>query len=238
MPRRPRLELPGLPLHVTHRGVNRAATFLDDEDFIRYRQQLSDALAEQGIALHAYVLMTNHVHLLLTPPAPGRLSAAMRRLGQRYVPTFNRKHGRTGTLWEGRFKSCLVDTERYLLIVHRYVELNPVRAALVVSAEDYRWSSVHASLGTTIDPIITPHAVYLASGPDSAERGKFYREWLRQGINDDDLDAVRAHLQQERALGHPRFQVMVERTLNRPVSIRSCGRPRKQLTDPLPPSAS
>lgn len=94
MPRRPRLELPGIPLHITHRGVNRAATFLDDEDFASYRQLLGDAFAEQGIALHAYVLMTNHVHLLATPPAPRRLSAAMSRLGQRYVPAFNRRHGR------------------------------------------------------------------------------------------------------------------------------------------------
>lgn len=112
MPRRPRLELPGLPLHVTQRGVNRAATFLDDEDFTHYLHCLGDAFSTHGLALHAYVLMTTHVHLLLTPPAPGRLSAAMRQIGQRYVPVFNRKHGRTGTLWEGRFKSCLVDTER------------------------------------------------------------------------------------------------------------------------------
>lgn len=98
MPRRPRLEMPGLPLHITHRGVNRAAVFVDDEDFLHYRHCLGDALAEHGIALHAYVLMTNHVHLLLTAPAPGQLSIAMSRLGQRYVPTFNRTHGRTGTL--------------------------------------------------------------------------------------------------------------------------------------------
>lgn len=155
MPRRPRLELPGIPLHVTHRGVNRAATFLDDEDFSRYRQCLGDALAEQGIALHAYVLMTNHVHLLLTPPETGRLSVAMRQLGQRYVPAFNRRHRRTGMLREGRFKSCLMDTERYLLTVHRYIELNPVRAAMTAVAEEYRWSSVHASLGIFADPGIT-----------------------------------------------------------------------------------
>ena len=232
MPRRPRLELPGVPLHVTHRGINRAATFLDDEDFIRYRQCLSDALVEQGVALHAYVQMTNHVHLLLTPSAPGHLSAAMSRLGQRYVPAFNRKHGRTGTLWEGRFKSCLVDSERYLLIVHRYIELNPVRAAMVASPEEYRWSSVQASLAITIDPIITPHASYLASGSDQAQRGAAYRAWLRQGMSDEDLHAIRSHLQQERALGHPRFQAMAEKTSNRPVSLRSRGRPRKTAIDP------
>ncbi len=227
MPRRPRLELPGLPLHVTHRGINRAATFLDEEDFIHYRRCLGDALAEQDIALHAYVLMTNHVHLLLTSPAAGRLSIAMSRLGQRYVPNFNRKHGRTGTLWEGRFKSCLVDSENYLLTVHRYIELNPVRAAMAGLPEDYRWSSVHASLAMTVDTIVTPHPTYVALHIDRSQRGLLYRTWLRQGLADEDVQAIRAHLQQERALGNPRFQAMVEKTLNRPVALRPRGRPRR-----------
>jgi putative transposase len=124
--------------------------------------------------------MTNHVHLLLTPPEPGRLSAAMSRLGQRDVPVFNAKHGRTGTLWEGRFKSCLVDTQSYLFTVHRYIELNPVRAAMVDNPEHYRWSSVLASVGAAFDPLITPHMTYLHSGADAAQRGALHREWLRQ----------------------------------------------------------
>lgn len=227
MPRRPRLEVPGIPLHITHRGVNRAATFLDYEDFSHYRRCLGDALTAHGIALHAYVLMTNHVHLLLTSPISGQLSAAMRQLGQHYVPVFNRKHQRTGTLWEGRFKSCLVESERYLLTVHRYFELNPVRAAIVTAAEDYPWSSVHASLGVIHDPMLTLHPVYLAMAADPAQRGTFYREWLQQGMGEEDLTAIRSHLQQERALGNPRFQAMVAKTLNRPVSVRSRGRPRK-----------
>lgn len=180
--------------------------------------------------MHAYVLMTNHVHLLLTPSAPGRLSAAMRRLGQHYVPAFNRKHGRTGTLWEGRFKSCLVDSEHYFLIVQRYIELNPVRAAMVVSPADYRWSSVHASLAAAADAMVTPHPVYLALGPDPVQRGAAYGEWLRQCIDENDLLSIRAHIQQERALGNPRFQAMVEQTLNRPVALRPRGRPRKAVS--------
>ena len=233
MPRRPRLEVPGMPLHITHRGVNRAATFLDEEDFLYYRGCLGEALAEQGIALHAYVLMTNHIHLLLTPSSPGRLSVAMRRLGQRYVPAFNRKHRRTGTLWEGRFKSCVVESERYLLTVHRYVELNPVRAAMVAAAEDYRWSSVHASLATASDPIVTPHAVHLGSAPDPVTRGALHRDWLRQGISDEDLRDIRMHMQQERALGNPWFQTMLARTLNRPVTARARGRPRNAVSGAL-----
>lgn len=231
MPRRPRLELPGLPLHVTHRGVNRAATFLDDEDCGLYRQLLHDALGAQGVALHAYVLLTNHVHLLVTPPEPGALSRSMSRLGQRYVPAFNRKHGRTGTLWEGRFKSCLVDSERYLLTVYRYIELNPVRAAMTETPEHYRWSSVHANLAIAHDPCITPHASYLALAADPQTRGEAYRQWLHAALSDDDLHAIRAHLQQERALGSPRFQAMVEKTLNRPVALRSPGRPRRDWPD-------
>lgn len=226
MPRRPRLELPGIPLHVTHRGVNRAATFLDDEDFDLYRQWLHEALAEQKIALHAYVFMSNHVHLLLTPPAAGRLSRAMSRLGQRYVPTFNRKYGRTGTLWEGRFKSCLVDSERYLLSVYRYIELNPLRAAMVVAPEDYRWSSVHGNTGAASDRLITPHAAWLELGEAPDIRYEVYRQWLCAGLEAEDVSAIRAHMQQERALGSPRFQAMVERTLNRPVKCRPRGRPR------------
>jgi putative transposase len=231
MPRRPRLEMPGLPMHVTHRGVNRAATFLDEEDFILYRHCLHDALHEQRIALHAYVLMTNHVHLLLTPPAAGRLSAAMSKLGQRYVPSFNRRHARTGTLWEGRFKSCLVDSECYVLAVLRYIELNPVRAAMTAAPEHYRWSSVHTSLATAIDPIITAHPAYLAMDSDPARRGALYREWLLQAISDDDLIAIRAHMRQERALGSPRFQAMVARTLNRPTAVKPRGRPRRTPPD-------
>ena len=231
MPRRPRLELPGVSLHVTHRGVNRAAVFLDDEDFLDYRHCLHEALVEQEIALHAYVLMTNHVHLLLTPPVRGRLSIAMSRLGQRYVPGFNRKHGRTGTLWEGRFKSCLVDSERYVLHVQRYIERNPVRAAMAPRAEDYRWSSVHASLASADDPLVTPHGAYLALG-GPADRAAWYREWLQEGLDAGVEQRIRDHLQQERALGHPQFQAMVARTLNRPAAVRPRGRPRKMVGEP------
>ena len=226
MPRRPRLELPGVPVHLVHRGVNRAATFLDERDFARYREHIGEAFAETGIALHAYVLMGNHVHLLLTAPAPGALSAAMCRLGRRYVPWFNRRHGRTGTLWEGRFKSCLVDSERYFLTVHRYIELNPVRAGIAARPENHPWSSVHASLGRADDALVTPHAVYLALGADRASRIRAYRDCLMQPIRDDEHAAIRTHLRQERVLGSARFQAMAAKTLGRPVAVRPRGRPK------------
>lgn len=234
MPRRPRLELPGLPLHVTQRGVNRAATFLDDEDFARYHQHLGEVLAEHDIALHAYVLMTNHVHMLLTPPLAGRLSAAMCQLGRRYVPAFNRKHGRTGTLWEGRFKTCLVDSDRYALTVQRYIELNPVRAGMTASAGAYRWSSASASLGGAADALLSFHPVYLALGEDARARASAYREWLALGIGADEARSIREHLRQERALGQPHFQEMAEKALNRPVAIRGRGRPRTSRVPGVP----
>jgi putative transposase len=211
---------------VTQRGVNRAATFLDDDDRDLYRGLLHEALVAHEIALHAYVLMTNHVHLLVTPGISGAFSTAMSALGRRYVPAFNRKHRRSGTLWEGRFKSCLVQSERYLMMVYRYIELNPVRAAMVLAPEDHRWSSVHANLGLTQDDLVTPHPIYLALGVNHADRASTYREWLQAGLSADDLRAIRRYLQQERALGSPRFQSMVERTLNRPAVCRPRGRPR------------
>ncbi len=213
-------------MHVTHRGVNRAAVFLDDVDFALYRSLMGQALAREGVALHAYVLMTNHVHLLLTPGRERALSRAMSWLGKGYVPSFNRRHGRTGTLWEGRFRSCLVDSDGYLLTVYRYVELNPVRAAMVERPEDYPWSSVHANLGTVVDPLVTPHAVLESMGACASGGAAWYRDWLRGGVAADDLAAIRTHVRQERAYGSLRFQAMVAATLNRPVAVRPVGRPK------------
>lgn len=227
MPRRTRLELPGHPLHVIQRGVNRCAIFVDDLDRHHLYDLLQGAMAEHGIAVHAYVFMGNHVHLLLTPPEREVLSCAMRNAGQCYVQAFNKRHGRCGTLWEGRFKSCLVDTERYLMTVYRYIELNPVRAAMVARPEHHRWSSVHANLDLIEDPLVTPHPVFLAQDSDPQRRARAYRTWLREGVDDDDLASIRAHLQQERVLGNTIFQAMVEKALGRPVQLQNRGRPRR-----------
>lgn len=164
--RRPRLELPGIPLHITHRGVNRAATFLDDEDCAAYLQHLHVAASQHEVRLHGYVLMSNHVHLLVSAEEAGAVSRTMQALGRRYVRAINTRHGRTGTLWEGRFKSCLVDNDRYLLRCLRYIELNPVRAAMTDCPQAHRWSSVHTHLGIRSDPRLTPHPCYLGLGPD------------------------------------------------------------------------
>lgn len=228
MPRMPRLVLPGVPLHITQRGINKGAVFLDDEDRYHFRRLLRDALRSADIALHAFVLMDNHVHLLLTASNGRELSGAMRRLGQCHVQAFNLRHRRCGALWQGRFKSCLVQSERYLLNVMRYIEMNPVRATMVQRPEDYRWSSVHTHLARARDPLVSPHSVYLALGKDAAERAGRYRTWLDAGISPEELSRLRAYAQQERALGDERFQRMVEVTLGRTAATRSRGRPRRE----------
>jgi putative transposase len=227
MPRSARLELPGTPLHVTQRGVNRGATYVDDDDCHHYLYLLRNFSQAEGLAIHAYVLMGNHVHLLLSSPECGRISRLMHAVGQCHTQAFNRRHRRSGTLWEGRFKSCLVDSDCYLLTVYRYIELNPVRAAMVAAPDLYRWSSVHANLSLRPDSLVTPHANFLAMGCDVATRVAAYRQWLSEGVSDDVLTSIRMHLKQQRALGDTRFQAMVEKALNRPVACKPIGRPRK-----------
>lgn len=214
-------------MHITHRGVNRAATFLDDEDCAAYMQALEAAAHAESVAIHAYVLMSNHVHLLVGVERAGAVSRMMQSLGRRYVRAFNARHGRTGTLWEGRYKSCLVDSDGYLLTCLRYIELNPVRAAMVVWPWEHRWSSVHFHLGLRSGSRVTPHPVYLGLG-DAVARVQAYRALLLEPLGEEVLAGIRDHLRQERALGSPRFQEMVAKTLNRPATVRRPGRPAGQ----------
>ena len=206
--------------------MNRCAIFLDDADRLHYRRLLREACQKHRLRVHAYVLMDNHVHLLLASDRPGDVSHGMRDIGQAYAQAFNARHGRCGTLWQGRFKSCLVDSDRYMLSVIRYIELNPVRAALVAAPEEYRWSSVHAHLGKAHDPLLTQHSLYLALGAEPVQRQAAYAQWLRAGTSDEELVAVRQYIAQERALGDSRFQAMVEKALNRPATCRARGRPK------------
>jgi len=231
MPRQARLEIPDVPVHVTQRGVNRCAVFLDNDDRQHYLMLLAASALQHTLQIHAYVLMGNHVHLLVSTEKAGALSKAMRQVHQNYVSTFNRRHRRTGTLWEGRFKSCLVDSDRYLLTVYRYIELNPVRAAMVEMPEHYPWSSVHSNLALRNDSIVTPHETFLAISPDRTQRADAYRAWLRAGVSDDELNDIRQHIKQERALGSSRFQAMAAKTLGRSVAVQQPGRPRRHTTD-------
>ena len=212
-------------MHVTQRGVNRCAIFLEDDDRLHYRRLLRAACSAHDVAVHAYVLMDNHVHLLLIAQRSGDVSCAMRDAGQMYVQAFNARHRRSGTLWQGRFKSCLVGTDAYLLAVMRYIELNPLRAGMVPDAADYRWSSAHAHLGLRVDGLLRPHPLWLGLGANAIDRAAAWRRWLDAGTDAGTLESIRRHLEQGRALGDLRFQRMAERTLNRPVVLRPRGRP-------------
>jgi putative transposase len=233
MPRKPRLEIPGIPLHIVQRGVNRVRIFEDDADRRRYLELLDAARKQHDVAIHAYVLMTNHVHLLVSASTRGAVSTVMHRVGTSYVQVFNRRHDRVGALWQGRFKSCLVDHDRYLVAVYRYIELNPVRAGIVDRPEAHRWSSVHGDTGLGHDPLLTPHPAFLATAPDAATCARRHREALREALPDDITDAIRRHTAQQCALGPEYFQAEVGRHTDRPVNHRPRGRPRKKGTRPI-----
>jgi putative transposase len=176
MARRLRLILPGVAVHVIQRGVNRAACFQAEADYLVYLSNLRRLSSKHGCAVHAYCLMTNHVHLLMTPAAEASCTALMRDLGQRYVPYFNRRHSRTGTLWEGRLRSCIVESARYVLACYRYIELNPVRAGLANHPGDYRWSSYAANSGIRADPFVSRHAEFVARAAAGSYRALFDEE--------------------------------------------------------------
>ena len=190
MARLPRFGLPGHPQHVIQRGNNRQSIFADDADRRQFLATLNDTCQSFECRVHAYVLMTNHVHLLMTPDTETGISQVMQSLGRRYVQYFNRRHHRTGTLWEGRYRATLVDSESYLLTCYRYIELNPVRASMVSRPDEYRWSSYGANAWNDAS-WITPHQEYLRLGMTAEERCLAYREMFCNQVDADDLHLIR-----------------------------------------------
>lgn len=229
MPRSPRLDLPGVPQHVIQRGNDRKACFFRDSDHERYLHYLAEAAATHGCEIHAYVLMTNHVHLLATPGARGAIGRMMQDLGRRYVRIVNDAAGRTGTLWEGRYKSCLVDSEAYLLACYRYIELNPVRAGLASDPADYAWSSYRANALGRQDGLTTPHDVFLRLSSNENERRDRYRRLVAEGLSGTQLLEIRMVTQRQRALGPAEFHQFVEQRTGIRADIRTPGRPRKSV---------
>ncbi|HUQ81821.1 MAG TPA: transposase [Gemmatimonadaceae bacterium] len=213
-------------MHVVQRGNNRMATFRTADDFLRYRQLLLQASERFECAIHAYVLMTNHVHLLLTPPSTEAASQMMQSLGTRYVRYVNRRHQRTGSLWEGRFRSSVVDSENYLLTCARYIELNPVRAAIVSSPDEYSWSSYRCNAYGAPDSLITPHSVYQSLGSSSAERRLAYRALFARPI-ESTLDGIRDALQTGAVLGARALHDDVARSAPRAASRMRHGGDRR-----------
>jgi putative transposase len=217
-----------VPLHIVQRGHNRDACFFVDDDYLAYRHWLGEALKESGCALHAYVLMTNHVHLLLSPPQPQDVPRLIISLGRRYVQYINKTYRRTGTLWDSRYKSSLVQEDTYLLLCQRYIELNPVRAAMVDDPAHYRWSSYAANALGQSDSLITPHPLYAAMAADDASRRENYRALFRSQIDSSAIADIRLALGQSQPLGNARFMDTIEQMTGQRREAKPRGRPRMQ----------
>jgi putative transposase len=231
MPRPPRLDLPGIPQHVVQRAVDRRPCFVLEVHYREYLRHLLEQGAKYGCHVHAYALMVNHVHLLATPMEPGGIGRLMQAVGRNYVGFFNLLMERTGTLWEGRFKSCLVDSGAYVLNCYRYIELNPVRAGIVQDPGDFRWSSFRCNGTGQADPVITPHSVYMALGLSAEERTRAYREFVAQGCNGREVDEIRLMTSHQRAFGGADFRRDLAARFGRPMGFVKRGRPAKTVED-------
>ncbi|MEJ2310475.1 MAG: transposase [Gammaproteobacteria bacterium] len=228
MPRRPRISLPGVPLHLIQRGNNRQACFFDDQDYLIYLDWLEEYAEVSRCTIHAYVLMTNHVHLLLTPDSAHSAGNLMKRLGQRYVQYINRTYQRSGTLWEGRFRSCMTQEEDYVLGCYRYIELNPVRAGIVEHPAEYRWSSYRVNAQRETSSLVEPHDIYRALGADQEARKTRYCELFRYQLDPGLVDEIRSSTNGNYALGSPLFQEQVAEMLGRRVTPGKAGRPKSR----------
>jgi putative transposase len=227
MARLPRLILAGQAHHLIQRGHNRQAIFVDDRDRRKYLDSLREVAAVYKVAVHAYVLMDNHVHLLLTPSTAGGISSMMQAQGRRYVAWFNQRHGRSGTLWEGRFRAALIDSERYFLTCMRYMDLNPVRAGIVAKCRDFFWSSHAHYIGLKSDPLLTEHPLFWALGNTPFERDAAY-----QALFESDLDPLEQKALTDAALkgwplGSAQFLLQLTQQTARPLAPRQRGRPMR-----------
>ena len=227
MPRKPRFFLPDVPIHAIARGHNKNAIFKSDADKATYLEMAKEAAAFLQVSVHAYVLMDNHVHWLISSADPQNLSKFMQSLGRKYVPYFNHKYGKTGTLWQGRFKASLVNTDVYLLRCYQYIELNPVRAGMVSSPQDYTWSSYRANALAEANAVVSPHSVYQQLGKTKALQAAAYQASFSPGLVTEALNEIRSAVQTGTPLGDKPFKAHIERLLGVNVGHNKPGRPRK-----------
>lgn len=225
MSRQTRMYIPGIPTHVVQRGHNRNACFFADKDYVFYKEVLAEALRRYGASLHAYCLMSNHIHLLLTPLYEDSIQRVFQHMGRQYAQHINQSYRRTGALWEGRHKGSLVCEDNYLLACYRYIELNPVNAAMVVMPEDYRWSSYRANGCGAADNLLTPHQNYKDLGKTIKERCFAYRLLFQTPLADKDIHDIRVATKTNRWVGDVRFQQRLEKVLGRKLSVAKPGRP-------------
>jgi putative transposase len=227
MARLPRLVIPNQPHHVIQRGNDRQLIFRDDEDHQRFLGWLKDSAKEFKVAVHAYVLMPNHLHLMASPSDAGGLAQMMQRVGRYYVPWYNHKYGRVGSLFQGRFKTSLVDAERYFMICSRYIELNPVRARIVTDPLEYPWSSYAHHAGVRPDALITDHALFWALGNTPFQREAAYIELAQRSLTVDELTRVNLAVLKGWPLGSDAFKQDLQHKVKRQVLPAKRGRPFK-----------
>jgi putative transposase len=226
MARQPRLTVPGYPHHVIQRGNNRQPIVLDDADRLCLLALLAEHAARCQVALHAYVLMDNHVHLLATPETEDGLPLLMQALGRSYVRYFNNRYGRSGTLWQGRYKSTLIETERYLLACMVYIDLNPVRAGMVAEPGQYPWSSHRHCIGQGVDKLVTPHVLLWDLGNTPFSREAAYRDLVRAGVSPQQQEALTQTALRGWALGSAAFLKSLQEDTTRRLVPGQRGRPR------------
>jgi len=227
MPRQLRMFQPNTPCHIISRGNNRNACFYADEDYLFYLECLNDACIKHSASVHAYVLMTNHVHLLITPSTKEAIPQIMQSIGRRYVQYINTTYQRTGTLWEGRYKACLIDAEQYLLACYTYIELNPVRAAMVEHPADYLWSSYTVNTGTRPRRQLTVHEVYTRLGADHKTRCQAYKDLCLTGLSSEVIEKIQHASCFSIPLGNDKFKQQIEQALKRKLGRGKRGRPAK-----------
>jgi putative transposase len=232
VPRKPRFYLSGLPVHAVQRGRSREAVFFEDSDYRAYLEWLREGAGRYKCDIHAYVLMTNHIHVLATPSDAEGISRMMQYVGRRYVPYINYQYGSSGSLWEGRYKASLVQEESYLLTCMRYIELNPVRADMVRHPREYRWSSYRENVEGREDSLITPHKVYLSLGRSAGRRREAYRALFKAHIDDSEFNQIRAAWQTGTPLGNEYFKNQIEAKLKTKVGQARRGRPSKRALTP------
>lgn len=225
MARLPRLTLAGYPHHIILRGNNRQAIFIDTADFQRMLALLQTHAQEQGVQVHAFVLMSNHLHLLLTPLEDKSLPQMMQALGRAYVLYFNKRHSRSGTLWEGRYRSALIQTERYFLACMAYIDLNPVRAGMVAQAADYAWSSHGHYIGSRQEMWLSPHPLYWGMGNTPFAREAAYAGLVQSGVNQTQQQALTSSALSGWALGEEDFVQGLQKQTPRRVRPVKAGRP-------------
>lgn len=230
MPRRARLAIAGIPWHIIQRGNNRTACFYTDDDYRYYLARLKEQAEKYHCAIHAYVLMTNHVHLLVTPEKAESASLMMKHLGQRYVQYINKTYRRSGTLWEGRFRSCLTQEKEYVLACYRYIELNPVRASMVKDPAEYTWSSYRANALGEDNALLTPHFLYNGLGHKKDERQAAYRALFKAHLEDEIINDIQQATNGNFALGNDKFKQEIEQALKRRARPGNPGRPGSRLS--------